>query len=309
MKLISKAVIPLAGHGVRMLPATRAVRKALFPIVDVRGRVSPVLQLIIEEAVNAGIEEIGLVIAPEDEALIRAYFSRLPGPLKSAIGNRADLLAAAESPGGLSEKLTFITQDRPRGFGDAVLHAKTWTGGEPFLVMLGDHLFLSREERCCARQLLDAFAELQAPVSGVIRKSVDDISHFGTVSGRPVPRWNGLYEIDTSVEKPEPGLARERLRVGGLPADTYLCWFGLHAMTPDIFDCLARMEGDGVTEGGELQLTGAQAMLSTQRTYFALEINGDHYDTGSPEGYVEAVAAFARPAGISNKRKGNRYHV
>ena len=303
MKPIRKAVIPLAGHGVRMLPATRAVRKALFPIVDVRGRVCPVLQLIIEEAVNAGIEEIGLVIAPEDEALIRAYFSRLPGPLKSVIGNRADLLTAAESPGALSEKLTFITQDRPRGFGDAVLRAKAWIGGDPVLVMLGDHLYLSGEDRCCARQLLDAYAELQAPVSGVIRKSVDEISRFGTVSGRPVPRWNGLYELDTAVEKPEPDLARERLRVEGMPADTYLCWFGLHAMTPDIFDCLAKMEGGGTMDNGELQLTGAQAMLATQRAYFALEINGDHFDTGSPEGYVEAVAAFAGPTGISNHRK------
>jgi len=309
LKPIRKAVIPLAGHGLRMLPATRAVRKALFPIVDDRGRVCPVLQLIIEEAVNAGIEEIGLVIAPEDEALIRAYFSRLPGPLKSAIGNRADLLAAAESPDVLSKKLTFIMQDRPRGFGDAVLRTKTWIDGDPFLVMLGDHLYFSGEDRCCARQLLDAYAELQAPVSGVIRKSVDDIRHFGTISGRPVPRCSGLYEIDTVVEKPEPDQALERLRVEGMPVDTYLCWFGLHAMTPDIFDCLARMEGDGTTEGGELQLTGAQAILSTQRAYFALEINGDHYDTGSPEGYVEAVAAFARPTGNSNKRKGNRYHV
>lgn len=303
MTKIRKAVIPLAGHGLRMLPATRAVRKALFPIVDVRGRVCPVLQLIAEEAINAGIEEIGLVIAPEDEATIRAYFSRLPGPLKSAIGNRADLLAAAEFPGELSERLTFITQDRPRGFGDAVLRAKTWIGGGPVLVMLGDHLYLSGEDRCCARQLLDAFAELRAPVSGVIRKSVDDISRFGTVSGRPMPRWNGLYELDTVVEKPGPDLARERLRIVGMPADTYLCWFGLHAMTPGILDCLERMEKDGATEGGELQLTGAQAMLSTQRTYFALEINGDHFDTGSPEGYVEAVAAFANPIGISNHRK------
>ena len=298
LRRIRKAVIPLAGLGARMLPATRAVRKALFPIVDVRGRVCPVLQLIIEEAVNAGIEEIGLVTAPEDEALIRAYFSRLPGPLKSAIGNRADLLAAAEFPGGLSEKLTIITQDRPRGFGDAILRAAAWTGDDPVLVMLGDHLYLSREDRCCARQLLDAFAELQAPVSAVIRKSIDDIGHFGTVSGRPVPRWKGLYKLDTVVEKPAVDLARERLRVEGMPSDTYLCWFGLHAMTPDIFDCLARMERDGAAEGGELQLTGAQAMLSSERAYFGLEVNGEHFDTGSPRGYVEAVAAFAGSEGF-----------
>ena len=296
MKRIRKAVIPLAGHGIRMMPATRAVRKALFPIVDVRGRAKTVLQLITEEAINAEIEEIGLVIAPEDEALIRAYFSRLPGPLKSAIGNRADLLAAAEFPGELSEKLTIIPQDRPRGFGDAILRAGAWIGNDPVLVMLGDHLYLSGEERCCARQLLDAFAELQAPVSGVIRKSVDAIKHFGTVSGCPVPRWNGLYKLDAVVEKPETVLARDRLRVEGMPADTYLCWFGLHAMTPDLISCLARMARDGATDEGELQLTGAQAMLASQRAYFALEINGEHFDTGSPDGYVEAVAAFADPA-------------
>ncbi len=298
MKRIRKAVIPLAGHGVRMMPATRAVRKALFPIVDLRGQVRPVLQLIIEEALNADIEEIGLVIAPEDEARIGAYFSRLPGPLKTAIGSRADLLAAAEFPGELSEKLTIIIQDRPKGLGDAVLRTETWVRGDPFLVMLGDHLYLSGEKRNCACQLLDAYEALQAPVSGLIRKSVDAIGHFGTVSGRPVPRSDGLYALDSVVEKPEASLARDRLRVEGLPVDTFLCWFGLHAMTPEIFSCLRRMEKDGGAEGGELQLTGAQAMLSSRRTAFGLEINGDHFDTGSPQGYVEAVAAFAGHANI-----------
>ena len=279
-----------------MMPASRAVRKALFPIVDARGRVRPVLQMIIEEALNAEIEEIGLVIAPEDEALFGAYFSRLPDPLKSAIGNREELREAAEFPGELSEKLTTIIQDRPRGLGDAVLRTESWTGGDPFLVMLGDHLYQSRENRCCARQLLDAFADLQAPVSGLIRKSAVDVRHFGTVSGRPLPRSKGLYVLDSVVEKPGISLARDRLRVEGLPTDTFLCWFGLHAMTPGIYDCLARMERDGVVEGGELQLTGAQAMLASQGPSFGLEIDGDHFDTGSPDGYVEAVAAFAGPA-------------
>ncbi len=283
-----------------MMPATRAVRKALFPIVDDRGRVLPVLQLIIEEALNAEIEEIGLVIAPEDKARIGAYFSRLPGPLKKVIGNHEELLEAAELPGRISDRLTIITQDRPEGLGDAVLRTESWIGGDPFLVMLGDHLYLSREKRCCARQLLDAYADLKAPVSGLIRKSVDAIGHFGTVSGRPDPCSKGLYALDAVVEKPDINLARDRLRVEGLPKDTFYCWFGLHAMTPDIFDCLARMDRDGAAEGGELQLTGAQAMLSAQRTTYGLEINGEHFDTGSPRGYVDAVTAFADPAGISN---------
>ena len=298
MNRIRKAVIPIAGHGIRMMPATRAVRKALFPIVDDRGRVRPVLQLIIEEALNAEIEEIGLVIAPEDKDRIGAYFSRLPGPLKKAIGNHEEMLEAAELPGRISDRLAIITQDRPEGLGDAVLRTESWIGGDPFLVMLGDHLYLSREKRCCTRQLLDAYADLQTPVSGLIRKSVDAIGHFGTVSGRPDPRSNGLYALDAVVEKPDIKLARDRLRVEGLPKDTFFCWFGLHAMTPDIFDCLARLDRDGAADGGELQLTGAQAMLSTQRTTYGLEINGEHFDTGSPRGYVDAVTAFADPAGF-----------
>ena len=146
--------------------------------------------------------------------------------------------------------------------------------------------------------MLDACADLEAPVSGLIRKSAEAIGHFGTVSGRPDPRSKGLYTLDAVVEKPNIDLARDRLRVAGLPKDTFLCWFGLHAMGPEIFDCLARMKRDGAAGGEELQLTGAQAMLSSQSTAYGLEINGAHFDTGSPKGYVEAVTAFADPAGF-----------
>ena len=143
MNRIRKAVIPIAGQGIRMMPASRAVRKALFPIVDDLGQVRPVLQMIIEEALNAEIEEIGLVIAPEDKALLSAYFSRLPGPLKKVIGDRKDILERAEFPGRISDRLTLIDQDHPNGLGDAVLCTESWVGGDPFLVMLGDHLYLS----------------------------------------------------------------------------------------------------------------------------------------------------------------------
>ncbi len=304
MKKIRKAIIPIAGHGVRMMPATRAVRKALFPIVDSRGLVRPVLQLIVEEAVNAGIEEICLVTAPEDEALFRGYFSQTPGHLTSAMGDRPDLLEASRSTGELTKRLSYVTQNPPRGLGDAVLCAKSWTGDEPVLIMLGDHLYLSREERCCARQLLDAFVELQAPVSGVIRKTAESLEYFGTIAGRPVHQSDGLYAIDTVVEKPAINHAKEHLRVEGMPDDMYLCWFGLHAMTPDLFTCLEQIERDRDADGVELQLTDAQAMLAAHRDFFALEINGDHFDTGSPGGYVDTVAAFADPT-LPRKRSNN----
>ncbi len=301
MKSIRKAIIPLAGLGVRMMPETRAVPKALFPIVDTRGLVRPVLQLIVEEAVNAGIEELCLVISPGDEERYRAFFSPLSVPLQSAIGDRRDLLEAARVPGELAARLTYVTQEHPRGFGDAVLCAQSWTGGEPVLIMLGDHLYRSGEERVCARQLLDAFNERHAPVSGVIRKTAESLQYFGTIAGRPLRQSNRLYSVDTVVEKPEISHARDHLRVEGLPEDTYLCWFGLHAMTPDLFDCLEREARESNTDGGELQLTDAQALLASRRAYYALEIMGEHFDTGSPDGYVDTVAAFAAPAGAPKR--------
>ena len=95
------------------------------------------------------------------------------------------------------------------------------------------------------------------------------------------------------VEKPDIPYARTHLRIDGLPEDTYLCWFGLHAMTPDIFDCLTELKTRGLKDDGEIQFTRAQAMLATQRPYCALEIYGDHYDIGVPDGYVRTVQAFA----------------
>ena len=302
MKKIRKAIIPVAGHGVRMMPVTRAVRKTMFPIVDSRGLVRPVLQIIIEEAINAGIEEICLVTAPEDEKPFRAYFSALPDHLKTAIGNRQDLLKAAQDLAQISDRLSYITQTHPRGLGDAVLSAKSWACNESVLIMLGDHLYRSREKRCCARQLMDTFETIQAPISGITRKPENSLKFFGTISGRPVRKLDGVYAVDTVVEKPDISFAKTHLRVDGIPDDLFLCWFGLHAMTPELFTCLEQIEKNNANSGGELQLTEAQALLAAKGNYFALEIKGDHFDTGSPEGYVNSVTTFANP-NLSMKTK------
>lgn len=276
-----------------MFPATKAIRKELLPIVDRDGLVKPAVQLILEEAVASGIEEICLVTAPGGDRVFRDYFSGLSGDLQAALRGKPALEEAAEHLSQLGERLTYVTQTVQAGYGDAVLSAEEWTNGEAVLVMLGDHVYISGETRRCARQLLDAFDRTAAPVSGVIRKQAEDLRLFGTISGTLAGDDNRLYNVNHIVEKPEVAYARDHLRIDGLPDDNYLCWFGLHAMTPDIFDCLKALKDRGLKKGEELQFTDAQALLASQRSYYALEICGDHYDIGVPDGYVRTVGAFA----------------
>ena len=166
-----------------MFPVTRAVRKELFPIVDQDGLVKPAIQIIVEEAVASGIEEICVVVAPGGDQVFRDYFSGLSGALRFAIRDKPALEEAADQLALLEKRMTYVTQHPQDGYGDAVLCAQAWADGAPVLIMLGDHVYLSGESRRCARQLLEAFAQQQAPVSGVIQKPATDLHSFGTISG------------------------------------------------------------------------------------------------------------------------------
>lgn len=290
---IRKAVIPAAGFGTRMLPATRSVRKELFPIVDVDGLVKPAIQIIVEEAVASGIEDIAIVVAPGGDAVFRAYFSDPPQTLRKALEGKPAVEDALDHVASLGRRIVYITQPVQDGYGDAVRCARDWAGDDPVLVMLGDHVYLSGESRRCARQLIEAFEQVQSPASGVIRKPPAELNRFGAISGERHASDERLYHVHDIVEKPDVGYARQHLRIDGLPEDTYLCFFGLHAMTPDIFDILERMKTENRRERGEIQLTTGQAILARQRSYYALEIAGDHYDIGVPDGYARTVQAFA----------------
>lgn len=296
MKL-RKAIVPAAGYGTRMLPASRAIRKEFFPIVDTDGLVKPAIQLIVEEAVASGIAEICLVVAPGGEEAFRSYFSPAPEALRLALRNKPAQIDGLDRLAELGQRLTFVTQTVQEGYGDAIRLAGPWANGEPVLTLLGDHVYLSQASRRCARQLIDAFERLDGPVSGVIRKPPSDLKLFGTLQGEQTGDDSRLYRVREIVEKPETDYARTHLQLAELPVDTFLCFFGLHALNPDIFDTLDEMKARGLKEGGELQLTGAQALLASRRPYYALEIEGEPYDIGVPEGYARTVAAFGTMRG------------
>ena len=289
---VRKAIIPAAGHGTRMMPASRAVRKELFPIVDRDGVVKPVIQMIVEEAVESGIEEVCIVVAPGGDAVFRSYFSEPEAWLHRVANGKPDMQAAIGRLSELGGRITYVVQNTQDGYGDAVLRARSWTADEPVLVMLGDHVYISGATSRCARQLIDVFERHQAPVSGVIRKQESDLKLFGTVYGSPVSNQPSVYHVTRMIEKPDIAYARDHLHIKAMPVATYLCFFGLHTLTPDIFDCLEKIKTDNLRESREIQFTAAQAMLVGRDAYYACEIDGTPYDIGVPEGYVRTVQAF-----------------
>ncbi len=282
---IRKAVIPAAGYATRQYPASASVPKGLFPVVDLDGLTKPVLQLAVEEAVRSGIEEIAIVSHPDDEACYRKAFSGLPASHKKAFASRPGALEQSDYLASLGERITFVYQNEPRGYGHAVWCAADWTGDEPFLVMLGDHVFISHGDVPCARQLLDAFAALQKSVSGLHRLGPDDLCGFGIVRAKPLETYPRGYAFEEITEKPSPEHAAQHFRIPGLPPDTYLGWFGLHAVTTRIMECLAKR---AATEpDAEIGFTEAQRDLMLLEGFCGLEIDGAVYDTGQAGKYLE----------------------
>jgi len=248
---IRKAVITAAGPNQRSLP--------LQTLIDRDGVEKPVLRIIIEEALRAGIEEIGVVVSPGDEA-----------PYAGVAGDHAG-------------RLRLIPQPEPLGYGHAVLCARDFVKQDPFLHLVGDHLYISRTAEGCAQQLVDV-AEAQAcAVSAVQATRENLLSRYGAVGGQRVAGSQDLYRIETVVEKPTPTEAEQRLVVPGLRAGHYLCFFGMHVLTPGVMDFL----------GPRVGLSTALAELAKREQYLALERSNHRYDIGLRYGILHAQMALA----------------
>ncbi len=292
MSPIRKAVITAAGRGTRQFPATRTLQKEMLPLVDRDGITKPALQLLVEEAVNAGIEQVGIVVNPESEAGIRAYFGALTEE-EASWGNEKQLLyEQAEHLQHLGERITTIIQSEPLGLGHAVYLAREFVGDEPFIMYLGDHALLSHAEENCTRQVLDVYAQTGGTLSAVRRTPEERIHLYGTLAGTPLSHIANTLHVTEMIEKPTVERARATLRMPTLPEGVYYCFFGINVFTPEIFECLERTIAKGHRMKGEYQLTTAQQILVERGSYYACEIAGEALDIGIPQGYLEAQMAL-----------------
>ena len=294
---IRKAVIPVAGLGTRMFPYTKAVPKTFLPIVTPDGIAKPVVQAIVEEALSAGVEEIALVIQPEDEHRFRAYFQTESRPeilSKLPVAQRRE----AERLMEMGKRLTFIPQHEAKGFGYAVLLAEKWVGGEPFLLLLGDHVFQSSQGDSVARQVVDcfqAFGDAQSVV-GVYEESLAKVKHYGTVTGEWVD--DHLLQLKSIREKPTEDEALAYLKVMRHGKGAFFCVNGVYALRPSIFGLLHQQVasfGDG-----EIQLTTALEELRKEEGAKGLVVLGSHFDTGIPSIYADTVMRFSKPGSANS---------
>lgn len=258
MKL-TRAVVTAAGRSQRALPVQT--------LVDRDGIEKKALEIILDEAADAGAEEICLVVAPGDEAAYRA-----------AAGTHAP-------------RLTFVTQAEPLGYGHAILLARAFTAGQPFLHLVSDHLYISRGATRSAKQVADLARAEGCAVSAVQPTRESVLRHYGAVGGRRVALRSDLYEIRHVLEKPTPSEAEQVLSVPGVRAGFYLCFFGIHVLTPLVMDVLSEQAAHNHSR--PLDLSGALAELSRRERYLALEVAGQRHNIGLKYGLLTAQLALA----------------
>ncbi len=295
MAKVRKAVITAAGRGTRQYPASTAVQKEMFSLVDRDGLTKPVIQIIGEEAIDSGIEEICIITQPGEEHIYRDYFKRLDNEMVKAFRGKDWAILESEKLGAFGERLSFAEQSTPDGFGHAVYQAKKFVGDDPFLLLLGDHIYISDTKDRCARQLIRIYEQYMLDAVTGVQPTVERLLHlFGVLLGGPIEPAKGIYKAELIVEKPSVEIARGKLATPGLPAGNYLAHFGMHVFGPRIFDSLEYLITDNIREKGEIQLTAAQEHLRSQSDkYWAVVTQGQRYDTGIPYGLMETQLALA----------------
>jgi UTP-glucose-1-phosphate uridylyltransferase/mevalonate kinase len=287
---VRKAVIPAAGFGTRLFPATKATKKELFPVIDRDGVAKPAILVIVEEALEAGIEEVIIIVQKNDLHDFQSLFNEQISienynklPLKYQDYSRRLL--------EIGRRVTFAVQTTQEGFGHAIYCARQAVGDEPFLLMLGDHIYRSDSDASCARQLLEAYKRYGLSLVGLRRAPEREIGSFGTVAGV----WledERLLNISEFAEKPTPDYARTNLRVPGFPEGEYLTLFGQYILKPKLFDYLKENIENNVREHGEFQLTSTLDRLRQEDGFLGLVINGQRFDIGRPDEYLETLMAF-----------------
>ena len=289
---VRKAVIPAAGFGTRLFPATKATKKELFPIIDQDGIAKPAILLIVEEALEAGLEEVIIIVQEDDLDAFHSFFNT-----QISIENYNMLPPHFQEYARrlleIGRRVTFVTQPNQQGFGHAVYCARGAIGDEPFLLMLGDHLYRSSGEGSCAKQLLDVYKQHGINVLGLRHTPEDQIANFGTVAGVWLEEGR-LINVTEFAEKPTVDYARNNLLVPGLPDDEYLTVFGLYVIKPQLFDYLEEHIAHNVRERGEFQLTSALDRLRQEDGFLGLVMEGRRYDIGLPEYYLDTLQTFVK---------------
>lgn len=273
MNKVTKAVIPAAGWGTRLLPATKAVPKELLPIINV-----PTLQYIVQEAVDAGIKDILIIVSKEKQA-IKNHFSTNAKLEKELLAKKKHSLLEEVRKSSKLANISYVYQDKQLGLGHAIGCAKAFAKGQPIAVLLGDDVVVSKGKTALA-QCIDAYKETKASIVGVQAVERKVVNKYGIVTPKNKNETNkSIFAIKGLVEKPDIDKAPSNLAI-----------LGRYVLTPDIFAAIAKTAKD---KSGEIQITNALKFLLKQGKVYACNFKGTRYDLGNKLGMVKATIDFA----------------
>ena len=292
---VRKAIIPVAGFGTRLYPASRALKKDFFPIPDKDGIVKPVILILLEELVKSGIEDICLVLGSmEERQKYRDFFEtplseehlRKLSPEMQEYENR--ILA-------IGKKLHYVYQYEKRGFGHAVYQAVDFANNEPVLLMLGDTLYRSESGKPCALQLIEKYEQYNKLMVSIHAIPLSEVSHYGILSGT----WEDKNETELSVsqmsEKPKSSYAEEFLSVKCRDGQRkYMSVFGQYILTPEVFDQLRQDIAVSDDHTKEIELTSALDKVREQNGMIGVQLQGKMYDMGNPTAFTRCVSEYAK---------------
>ena len=294
---VRKAIIPVAGFGTRLYPATRSLKKDFFPIPCADGMVRPVILILLEELVKSGIEEICLVLGSEEERLLYTDFFERPLSEEHLHKLNAEAQEYENRILSIGKRLRYVYQQEKRGFGHAVYQAADFAGGEPVMLLLGDTLYRSHSNKPCALQLVEEYERYNQLMVSIHNVPLADVSHYGILSGVWEDKEHTVLSVSTMNEKPTSSYAEEFLGVRNAEGEKeYYSVFGQYILTKEVFDQLGadirRADEDNDMER-EIELTAALEAVRQKSGMVGVRLDGEMFDMGNPEALRRCVQRFA----------------
>lgn len=288
---VRKAIIPVAGFGTRLYPETRYLKKEFFPIVDRDNQVKPVILILIEECLAAGIEEICLVLGGEKEReMYRQFFEKrlshehlekLPAEKKKYEEHILEI----------GKRLRYVYQTEKKGFGDAVYKCVDFVDNEPVLLLLGDTLYQSYNNKCCALQFIEAYEKYNKAMVSIHEIPLEKVSYYGIISGVWENAKEEVLQVSNITEKPSIAYAKEFLGVNSNKTKKkYYSVFGQYILTPEVFKQLSENINNCVlSDRGEIELTTALEQIREKQGLLGIKLNGKMFDMGIPEEFRNTI--------------------
>ena len=287
---VRKAVIPVAGFGTRLYPASKAVKKDFLPVLDKDGLFKPVLMVLLEQLMQSGIEEVCLIIGEGEKPLYDAFFAPMSDENYDKLPQ--DKQAYENRLVEIGKKIHYVYQKERKGFGHAVYQSREFAAGKPVLLLLGDMIYESFIGETCSDQLIKCYEAYGLPVVSMHEVPKEQVVHYGIMHGV----WESIEEkdmrLDCIAEKPTVDYAQENLAVKTKEGSRYFAVFGQYILTEDVYKVLEDNICNNRLSRGEIQLTDALEQVRAESGMMGCRIKGRSYDVGLPQMYVDTVGRF-----------------